>query len=211
MNDKITRSTIIFFILIIFLSACQTPKPSLQVTQTVASIVTSPPPTLPPSPTSAPTNTPSPTMTLAPTDTLVPTAIPATATQVPQELLLRRKCGRDYIVQKDYPLRLFYGGWGVMGQELAGEWMDSLVVELTIDGESISGELQAPSHTLPNNCEESNESVYWLYSITTLPALTAGIHDLTVTISALKVLPDGSGLNYGPGELLTQTFIITAQ
>jgi hypothetical protein len=211
MNAKITRSIVVFVILIIFLSACQSPSPSPQVTQTVASTLTSPPPTSPPSPTPAPTNTPSPTNTHVPTDTLAPTAIPATATQVPQELLLRRKCGRDYVVQKDYPLRLFYGGWGVIGQELADEWMDSLVIELTIDGESIPGELQAPSQTLPHNCEVTSAGIYWLYSITTLPSLTPGTHDLTVTISAIKVLPDGSGLNYGPGELLTQTFTITAQ
>jgi hypothetical protein len=211
MNEIISKSIIVLVILVIFLSACQSPGSSPQVTQTVASKVTSPPPTKPPSPTNAPTSTPSPTKTLAPTDTLVPTAIPATATQVPQELLLRRKCDRDYTVQKDYPLRLFYGGWGVIGQELADEWMDSLVIELTIDGELVPGELQVPSNTLPHNCEETNADIYWLYSITTLPALTTGIHDLTVTISALKVLPDGSGLNYGPGELLTQTFTITAQ
>jgi hypothetical protein len=129
---------------------------------------------------------------------------------MPQQVLLRRKCGRDYIATADKPLKLFYGGWGVFGKELADQWSTALLVDLTIDGQTVPGELQAPTRRLPLNCTTHAEDVYWLYYVVIIPGLSAGQHDVTVTISSLRKLPDGTGPTFGPGQLLTQNFRITA-
>jgi len=84
-------------------------------------------------------------------------------------------------------------------------------VELTIDGEIVPGEIQAPATDLPYNCLKSGGDMYWIYYIATIPSLSIGQHDITVTINSLRALPDGSRLIYGPGELLMQTFRVTAQ
>ena len=171
-------------------------------------------PTLTPSPTA--TLTPSPTQT--PTETLTPTGTPSptatlTPTPVPQPLLLRRRCGRDYLVRPNEPIQLFYGGWGVKTMELAGQWESAIVIELTIDGEVIPGELQRPVDELPYNCiAESQPDIYWLYYVTILPGLSPGKHRVSVFIKSLRALPDGtSGLTFGPGQIAEQTFFISTR
>src|SRR5512134_1715004 len=76
-------------------------------------------PTLTPSPTitltASPTQTP--TETLTPTHTPLPPTATFTPTPTPQPVLLRRKCGRDYLVKPNAPIQIFYGGWGVIGKE----------------------------------------------------------------------------------------------
>ena len=170
-------------------------------------VTASPTVTLTPSPTQTPTETP------APTDTLIPpTATPSpTRTPEPQTLLLRRRCGRDHVVNANEPLRLLYGGWGVIGRELADEWRTALVAELTIDGEVITGELQPPTTNLPLNCIPIQGNLYWLYYAAVLPGLPPGEHSVRVIISSDRALPDGTGPRFGPGPLLEQTFFITAQ
>ena len=167
----------------------------------------------------APTASPAPTLTsspVPPTATFTPSPIPSTNTPTPtitytptpasQPLLLRRKCGRDYMVNPDMPLQIFYGGWGVIGKELADQWSTSLVVDLTIDGEIVEGVLQPPTHLLPYNCTTSAEGVYWLYYIVTIPGLSSGDHYVSVKFNTLRVLPDGYGLNFGPGQIAENTF-----
>jgi hypothetical protein len=159
-----------------------------------------------------PTQTvPPPSPSPFPTDTLVPTAtaLPPTPTPVPQVLLLRRRCGRDDVVRADEPIRLFYGGWGVAGSDLADQWSRALVVDLTIDDVPLPGELQRPANELPLNCMAARGDLYWLYYSTLLPGPSAGVHHNTVAIASLRPLPDGSGPTFGPGTILEQTFTIT--
>lgn len=162
--------------------------------------------TLTPTPTQIFTETSTATITPSPTATLTPTP-------VPQPLLLRRKCGRDYLVRPNEPIQLFYGGWGVKTMELAQQWESAIVIELTIDGEVISGELQRPVDELPYNCiAESQPDIYWLYYMTMLPGLSAGKHRVSVFIKSLRALPDGaSGLTFGPGQIAEQTFFISTR
>ena len=176
-----------------FLGPTLTPMPTITLTAS---------PT--PSPTETRTLTPTPTNTAPPTATFSPTA-------VPQSLLLRRKCGRDYIVRANEPIQIFYGGWGVIGKSLADQWTTALVAEFTMDGEVIAGELQPPTKTLPYNCTTSPADVYWLYYIVTLPGLSPGDHYIKMKFSALQALPDGTGPVLGPGPLLEQNFKITAR
>src|SRR5512134_3840588 len=99
-------------------------------------------PTVTPTPTvtASPSLTPTPTETSTPTATAIPptATVTPTSTPIPQKILIRRKCGRDYIATADKPLKLFYGGWGVLGKELADQWSTALVVDLTIDGQTVA-------------------------------------------------------------------------
>lgn len=165
-------------------------------------------PTLTPSPTITltPLPTQTPTETLTPTETPLPPTATFTPTPAPQPVLLRRKCGRDYLVKPNEPIQIFYGGWGVKGKELADQWSTALIVEMTIDGEAVSGELQAPTDTLPYNCTTDVENVYWLYYTVVIPGLTPGEHLVSVKIKSLRKLPDGTGPMFGPGQIVEQNF-----
>jgi hypothetical protein len=174
---------------------------SLQATIAAQNAATSPAPTVTPSDTPAPSDTPVPTRT----------PVLATSTPIPQPLLLRRPCGRDYVVRADEPVEIYYGGFGSKGKELAEQWATALTVELTIDGEVIPSEAHAPAPDLPYNCADDYEDSYWIYFTAAIPSLSAGRHDVTVTFNALRPLSDGYGTNYLPGQLATQTFRITAQ
>jgi hypothetical protein len=178
---------------LLLLSGCAPAVP--QPASIPVSTLTSPPPTVPPTETAIPTDTP----------------VPATPTPVPQAVLLRRSCGRDYAVRADEPIQLFYGGWGVIGKQLAAEWATALTVELTIDGQIVPGEAQPPAPDLPHNCPKDSEGSYWLYSTAIIPGLSSGRHDVTVAFKALRALPDGAGGTYGVGEIGKQTFRVTAQ
>ena len=164
-------------------------------------------------PTAAATLTPLPPSPLPPTATLIPSSTPPppTETPIPQPLLLRRRCGRDYVVRANGLIQLFYGGWGVIGPDLADQWSTALVVDLVIDGVATPGELQRPTNALPLNCIPPREDLIWLYYSTLLPGLSPGEHHISVTIRALRPLPDGSGPTFGPGAILEQTFIVTAR
>jgi len=165
-------------------------------------------PTLTPSPTL--TLTPSPTQTptkpLTPTHTPLPPTATFTPTPAPQPVLLRRKCGRDYLVKPNEPIQIFYGGWGVKGKELADQWATSLIVEMTIDDEVIVGELKPPTDILPYNCTTDVANVYWLYYTAVIPGLSPGEHLVSVKFKSLRKLPDGTGPTFGPGQILEQTF-----
>ncbi len=161
----------------------------------------SPTPTLPPA-----SSTPVPTETIIPS----PTLVPATSTPIPQQLLLRRRCGRDYMVDADKPIQLFYGGWGVLGLELAAQWSSAYSVDLTIDEQTVKGELQRATLDLPLNCQ-TGEDIYWLYYMTILPGLTTGDHHVRVRFNSSRALPDGTGPTYGPGPMEEQTFVISTR
>ena len=89
--------------------------------------------------------------------------------------------------------------------------MTALVIDLTIDGETIAGELQPPANDLPYNCKSDRyEDVYWLYSIVIIPGLPAGEHRVSVVFKGLRPLSDGT-ITYGTGKLLENTFRITAK
>jgi hypothetical protein len=165
-----------------------------------------------PSPSPRPTQEP-PTATTKSPATVKPSPSPksATETPAPQPILLRRPCGRDYLVRANHALQIFYGGWGVQGESLAGQWATSLVIDLTIDGQPVPGGIQPPTQDLPYNCRPSGEETYWVYYMTVIPGLPPGDHDVSVTFSSLRPLPDGSGPTWGPGELFENTFRITAQ
>jgi hypothetical protein len=95
--------------------------------------------------------------------------------------------------------------------DLADQWSTSLVVDLEIDGETVTGELQPPVHELPYNCRESGEDIYWLYYTTIIPGLSTGQHQVTVTFSSLRALSDGGGTIFGPGQFIQETFAISGR
>jgi hypothetical protein len=84
-------------------------------------------------------------------------------------------------------------------------------VDLEIDGEPVTGELQPPLHELPYNCRESPEDIYWLYYTTILPGLSPGEHRVTVALNSLRALTDGSGALFGPGQIARETFTISGR
>jgi len=154
-----------------------------------------------------------PTPTPAPSATAVPsvTPIPPTPTATPQPILLRRPCGGDYRVRADYPLQIFYGGWGVKGKDIADQWMTAITIDLTIDGEPIKGTLQLAKSDLPYNCKPNREAdTFWVYSMVMIPGLSAGTHHVRVVFGALRPLSDGT-VNYGTGQLFENTFSILAE
>jgi hypothetical protein len=183
------------------IAICSCAAPPVEPTETAT-----PPPTSPP-----PSRIPSPTLTPTSTDTPPPPTATATPTPVPQPLLLRRACGRDYVVRIGEPIEIFYGGWGVLGLDLAQQWASALIVELTIDGVPVQGRQHPPAADLPYNCRNDRADLYWLFYSTWIPDLPAGTHPVTVTFKALRALPDGTGPIYGPGQIAQQTFRITAQ
>lgn len=166
----------------------------------------------PPSATSTPRPTSTPTQTPAPTDTEPPpTATPTTTpspTPAPQPLLLRRRCGRDYVVRAGEAIELFYGGWAVLGLDLAQQWATALRVDLTIDELPVQGQQQPPAPDLPLNCRPAAEGAYWLYNRVVLPPLEPGTHHVTVAIIGLRPLSDGF-MSYSAGTIVKQTFRIT--
>ena len=185
-----TLSTLFALSLLLALTACAPSSPP-------------PTPTLLPTDTNVPPS-PSPTFTLEPSQT----PVPPTSTPTPLRVLLRRKCGGEYLVTADKPVQLAYGGWGVQGRDLAEQWLTVLTVELTIDGVVVPGELQPVAEDLPWNCTQDPGEVYWLYYTTVLPGFSSGKHPVTVTFHALRPLPDGAGKTYGPGEILKQDFTL---
>ena len=209
---KSFSAVIVFVLFALVVSACapapQAISPTLTSQPELPTSTSSPvPPTHTPS-LLPPTFTPSP---IPPTFTPEPTSTETlTPTPEPQQILLRRKCGHNYIVNSDQPLQIFYGGWAVKGTDLATQWTTAMTVTFTLDGVEIPGELQQPSHELPFNCTTHSEDTYWLYYMTVIPGLSAGEHEVTATISSLRALSDGSGV-YGPGDILTQTFTITTR
>ena len=209
---KVFSSIILFALLTTMFTGCAPAQQPIQLTHTslpvrttstpsaLPSTVPSPlPPTFTPSPI-PPTFTPEPTLTATPTPT-----------SEPQQILLRRKCGHDYVVKPDEPLQIYYGGWGVHGKDLSVQWSTALTATLTIDGVDIYGELQPATYALPYNCTTQAEDVYWLYFMVIIPGLSAGQHEAAVTIASLRALDDGSGTIFGPGDILTQTFTITTR
>ena len=99
-----------------------------------------------------------------------------------------------------------------MGKELADQWSTNLTVELTVDGQSIDGELQPPSEELPLRCNASVAGQYWIYHVAVIPGLSPGDHSVTVTFNALRPLPhEPDGAIYGPGEIAKLTFTISAR
>jgi len=186
-------------LLALAVSSCAAPPPA--PTETVT-----------PSPTSLPpTHTPSPTESPKPTETAPPPTATATPTPAPQPLLLRRSCGRDYVVRAGEAIEIFYGGWGVRGLDLAEQWATALTVDLTIDELTVQGHQEPPAPDLPYNCPKDLEDSYWLYYRAIVPQLAPGTHHVTVTFNALRALPDGYGGTFGPGQIAQQTFQITAQ
>lgn len=196
-------------LVVLALSACAafqgTPTQIIPPTQTA----------IPPSETPLPTHTPSPTPTTTPTETIPPPTltptITLTPTPTPQQLLLRRVCGRDFVVRANQPIEIFYGGWGVLGLDLAREWVTSLTVLLTIGGNRVEGSQQPPAPELPLNCRPDTGDTYWIYYKAVIPGLAPGFYNVTMAFKASKALPDGSGVIYGPGQIAKQTFRITSQ
>lgn len=168
-----------------------------------------------PIPSSTPTRTPYPTPTPKPNATRTRTPQPSATsisdlTPSPQSMLLRGACGQDHFARAGEPIELFYGGWGVLGFDLAQQWANELTVELTIDGLQVEGQQQPPSPDLPLNCMPERDDVYFLYYRVVLPELDTGTHNVTVALHTQKLLSDGSAI-FAPGQIANQTFRITVR
>lgn len=163
-------------------------------------------PTLIPSSTSTPTEIPP---TLTPSPSPAPTF---TSTPEPQFILLRGAsasgCKREHSVVANKPIRLHYGVWGSVGKEYADNAWDLLDITLTIDGEEIVGEKQPVAADLVNHCGIDAEDSYWVYYMVDIEGLPPGDYYLEVTYYANGVIPDGWGVNHGPGTILTHSYFI---
>jgi len=163
-----------------------------------------------PAPTPEPTSTPvpstvtpspiPPTFTPEPTATLTPTPTP-----IPQEVLLRWPCGNKYTVRANEPLKIYYGGWGVVGLELSKQWETALVVDLWIDGEPVSGEQHPSVPDLPLSCPKDFDDSYWIYYTTLIPELAPGEYGVRTLFKTLRPLSDGFN-SYPEGKLVDNTF-----
>ena len=205
------------FLLLSTITACGPSESALQTAtvQTEQAIQTDVAGTLTAEPTNTPRLTSTCTPTFTPTDTATITPVPTdtstpTSTPAPQPLLLRKVCGTSYVVKAGQPIKLFYGGWGVVGLDLAQQWTSVLTVDLTVDGLTVKGYQQPPTTKLPYNCGPTAAGIYMLYYIAVIPDLAPGTHNVKVTMKASSALSDGSAI-YGPGLLSEQTYQITSK
>jgi hypothetical protein len=143
---------------------------------------------------------------------VTPTAVSGTDVSHPQTILLRGRCGTDYLVRANEPIFIYYGGWGVQGLDLAKQWKTALTTNLIIDGLQVFGEQQPPSADLPLSCSKDFEGSYWIYYTTTISGLSVGEHEVTVTFNTSRALSDGVGdTNYEPGQIVVDTLKIVAK
>lgn len=161
--------------------------------------------------------------TSAPSQTLLPTPIEteqhSEQAQSSQVLFLRQRCGDSYTVQADKPLEIRYGAWGAIGEELAKQNAQHLVVNLILDGKPVSG-IQQPvapfASTIP--CGSPPNDTYGVFYIAKIDSLSVGEHTASVTFILNEQVTDGYDSDddgkpdvYGPGEVFTHQFTIVAK
>jgi hypothetical protein len=81
---------------------------------------------------------------------------------------------------------------------------------LTMDGEEIEGEKQPVAADLIKHCGSDVEDIYWMFYIVNIEGIPPGVHYLEVTYYANDVIEDGTGQNYGPGIILTNSFTLNS-
>jgi hypothetical protein len=150
---------------------------------------------------------------LFPVNLFGPSLLVGTPTcEVQQTILLRWAGGSDYIIRANEPTTIYYEGEGVPELDLATQGSTSFVVELAIDGFSVAAVQPSPTANRPLHCPKDFRNSYWIYYMTTVAGFSPGVHNMRLTASTLRALPDDPGGNHDePGELGEVTFKLTAK
>jgi len=150
----------------------------------------------------------------APTSTAIPTLQPSA---VPQVVFLRSRCSTIYNVQSDTPLEIHYGAWLAVGREQAVQNAQHLSVRLVIDGEVVDG-IQQPVVAGSEIPCVALEDLYGVFFSANMDSLSKGTHVVSVTwifdeqvTDGYDANGDGTPDNYGPGEFVTEEYMIVVE
>ncbi|MBX3000754.1 MAG: hypothetical protein KF893_19695 [Caldilineaceae bacterium] len=129
----------------------------------------------------------------------------------PVELVLRPACGNNPTVPAGAPIDLLYGIWATRGYDRAAANQSYIRIELTIDGQPVSGERQLPPVAdLPQAiCGVDYADSYWVYHTVRLDPLGPGQHNVRIVYSFTQTVQDGYGGTYN--QPFTQQYVITVQ
>jgi hypothetical protein len=131
-------------------------------------------------------------------------------TQLPAIRYLRPACGNVINVEAGAPIELRYGIWANRGFERAERNEGSVQIELTINGQVITGQrILPPVATLGEAgiCGSDYEDSYWVYHVAVLDGLATGQYEARVAFRFLQPIEDGYGGAYS-GGFSQQYFII---
>jgi hypothetical protein len=126
----------------------------------------------------------------------------------PVELVLRPACGDTLTAPANAPIDLIYGIWASRGYDIAAANQPYVQIELTVDGQSISGDRVAtPVADLPQAiCGSDYENSYWVYETVRLEPLSAGAHEVRITYRFSQPIEDGYGGTHS--QPFTQQYVI---
>ena len=133
-----------------------------------------------------------------------------------QIIFLRPACGDTYTVQAGSALGIRYGSWVAIGEDLASQNAAHLTVELTLNGELVTGDQQPimPASEFP--CGSPPEGAYGVYYIAQVEPLRPGEYAASVTYTFDESITDGYDADgdgvpdnyYGPDDVFTREFTI---
>jgi hypothetical protein len=111
----------------------------------------------------------------------------------PVELVLRPACGNYPTIPAGRPIDLVYGIWATRGYDRAVSNEPYIQIEMTIDGQTISGERQLPPVAdLPQViCGRDYDDSYWVYHTVRLDPLSPGQHNVRIVCSFTQTVQDG--------------------
>jgi hypothetical protein len=129
----------------------------------------------------------------------------------PVELVLRPACGNYPTVPAGSPIDLIYGIWATNGYNRALSNEPYIQIELTIDGQPVSGQRQLPPVAdLPQAiCGRDYDNSYWVYHTVRLDPLSPGTHNVRIVYNFTQTIQDGYGGTHS--QPFTQEFVINAQ
>jgi hypothetical protein len=129
----------------------------------------------------------------------------------PVDLVLRPACGNYPTIPAGRPIDLLYGIWATRGYDRAVANEPYIQIDLTIDGQPISGERQLPPVAdLPQAiCGRDYDDSYWVYHTVRLDPLSPGQHNVRIVYSFTQTVQDGYGGTHS--QPFTQQYVITAQ
>ncbi len=114
------------------------------------------------------------------------------------EVVLRPACADRVTVPTGAPINLIYGIWANRDLYRASQNEAYIQIDLTVDNQPISGDrVLPPVADLPQAiCGRDYEDSYWVYHTAQLPALTPGVHSVTVSYRFTQPVDDGYGSTY---------------
>ena len=115
------------------------------------------------------------------------------------------------------PLEIQYGAWLAVGKEQAVQNAQHLNARLVIDGEEVKGTQQPVVSGSEIPCV-ALEGLYGVFFTAKLDSLSKGVHVAKVTWIFDEQVTDGYDANgdglpdtYGPGELITEEYMIIVE